>query len=209
MPSGDSTTEISVALPPPTDGPFEVRLYEPTDAFRSIAEHVAVTRPDGGLIALAGPATDVQSLVDAHMFKATPALHAACQLALSLLGGISPSVDRALEDALALCDVPLRELVVFAQLGGPVPGSHGRFRYLVNGESICSCAAADDQAFEHVASFPAGTGVDATRVVRRRLVDERLFEYSEQASDGTAYEVVELTSHDGPESSENSGAGNP
>jgi hypothetical protein len=189
MSSSDAQQEAAAnTLPPPTAGPLEVGYYVLTESFRSIPEHMAVMRPDGGLIALVGASTDPQSLADALMFRATPALFNACLLALSLVKGVSPAVDQAVEEALALASVKV------------VPGSRGRFVYVPEGETISSSAAKDTRSFEHVASFSEDAGGEVTHVVRRRLSDGKLFEYLDWVGYDTASEVLEVIN-------ETSGAG--
>lgn len=58
-------------------------LYQPTDEFRAIAEHVAVCREsDNGLVAVVGPYGDEASAWFARMFAAAPELLAACKTVL-------------------------------------------------------------------------------------------------------------------------------
>lgn len=160
------------------DGPLEVGYYTPSDSFRAITEHIALMRPDGGLIALFGPATDPQSFKDAHLFKAVPALYEACRLALALVSGHSPAVDRALEEAIF-------------RACAPVPGSHGRFAYVPDGETVNRLSMGDSSAFETVASFSEDSAGKVTHVVRRRLSDNKFFEYLEWVGYDTAREVIE------------------
>lgn len=58
--------------------PLTVGAYTPTFAFREIAEHTAVMRPDGALVALTGPTGSMQSLVDATLYAAAPDFLLAC-----------------------------------------------------------------------------------------------------------------------------------
>lgn len=178
----------STRLPSPTGGPFEVGYYAPTDEFRSITEHMAVMRPDGRLIALVGPATDPQSLVDAHMFKATPALYAACLLASQLLGGAYPALEQMMEEALALATVPAEPDALIEE-SRSVPGSHGRYLYVPGGEMISRSTASNSEEFEPVESFSEDAGEELIHVVRPRRLDGKLFEYLDWASSKTAYEV--------------------
>ena len=55
-----------------TPGPLQRGYYTPTPAFRSVAEHVAVMRPDGALVAVCGPTGDPASEADASTFTRRP-----------------------------------------------------------------------------------------------------------------------------------------
>lgn len=61
----------------PTD--LVVMEYEPTERFHAIARHTAVARPDGSLIAVTGPADDVESARYARAFALAPRLFTVCE----------------------------------------------------------------------------------------------------------------------------------
>jgi hypothetical protein len=128
MPTSELTEKPGAPTAAPTDGPLAVGYYRPTETFRGVAEHAAVMRPDGSLVATTGPSDDPRSLADAQAFAATPRLVAACRLALSLVRGTSPAADEALEKALAAatlrlcpsCELPM--LFTVGMEGGRFPG---------------------------------------------------------------------------------------
>lgn len=171
-----ATTSSGLAEEKPSGERLEVGYYSPTDDFRAITEHIALMRPYGGIVALLGPASDPQSLVDAHFFKAVHALYDACQLALAIHGGHSPTVDEALEEALA-------------RAGMPVAGSRGCFTYVPGGETIHRLLAEDSKTFAHVDSFSEDPGGEITHIVRRRLSDDKLFEFLDWAGHDHSREV--------------------
>lgn len=65
---------------------WTVGQYEPTESFKSIKNHSCVCRKgDMGLIAVTGPAEDVESQKQADLFAAAPKLLEACGEALGVL----------------------------------------------------------------------------------------------------------------------------
>ena len=67
-----------------TPGPWHVGLYRASKAFRSIEVHIAVLRHNKHLLAISGPAGNVQAKEDAALMAAAPDLLEACEAVLGM-----------------------------------------------------------------------------------------------------------------------------
>lgn len=88
-----------------TDAPLSAGTYTATQAFRAVQRHAAVHRTDGLLVAVTGPADDLEAATYAALFSQAPAMR---QTLERIEKAIQDGVQVELSDVQVVLD-PLRK----------------------------------------------------------------------------------------------------